>query len=201
MLREIPLLGEMSRSDKRVAVFARKRWHFALRNDGGGRRCRFYQPILNTVGADPCVRPLNTANISITFVGACIARPRKRNPRLPVLRFYRDKRTYNSAHKKRLELNAVFLSGGRTRGSAPTVVKKKQRCRKRLPPPSFRKAKCHLPRNNVSGEALKYIILFYFIKFKISAITLLRHLSLRISCLQPRYSTNLISAPLAFSLS
>ena len=36
LFREIPLSGEMSRSDKRVAVFARKRWHFALQNDGEG---------------------------------------------------------------------------------------------------------------------------------------------------------------------
>ena len=31
--------------------------------------------MINTVGADPCVRPGNTANISFTVVGACIARP------------------------------------------------------------------------------------------------------------------------------
>ncbi len=118
------------------------------------------------------------------IVGACIARPRKRNPRLPVLRFYRDKRTYNSAHKKRLELNAVFLSGGRTRRSVPTVVKEKQRCRKRLPPPSFcrqnatffwrkRQPFCHFvtfpltgesPVMNGGGFKIYYYVLFYKIQ-------------------------------------
>ena len=75
----IPFLREMSRSDKRFADVLRlpfspeKGGTPPKRRDGGGRRFRFYQPILNTVGADPCVRPLNTANISITFVGAFLA--------------------------------------------------------------------------------------------------------------------------------
>ena len=54
MLREIPLIGEMSRSDKRVAVFARKRWHgiYAV-----------------TEGADVA----DIANISFTIVGETLA--------------------------------------------------------------------------------------------------------------------------------
>ena len=57
-LREIPLLGEMSRSDKGVAVFARKRWHgiYAV-----------------TEGADIS----NTANPSFTVVGETLAVARK----------------------------------------------------------------------------------------------------------------------------
>ena|GEM_PF-4315579 len=35
----------------------------------------FIELRVNPVGADPCVRPENTANIFFTVVGACIARP------------------------------------------------------------------------------------------------------------------------------
>ena len=86
-----------------------------------------------TVGADPCVRPGNVNRVYRT------------------IRLYRDKCTYNSAHKKRLELNVLFLFYGRTRGSAPTVVKEKQL----PPPPSRHKCRATSPKAKALGEALK----------------------------------------------
>ena len=62
------------------------------RRDGGGRRFRYrqhfnYNQTFNyTVGADPCVRPGNVNRVYQT------------------IRFYRDKRTYNSPHKNQFEI-------------------------------------------------------------------------------------------------
>ena len=64
MLREIPLLGEMSRSDKRVAAFARKRWHgiYAVTEGADVSDTTNISIIIKhsitTVGADPCEIPL-----------------------------------------------------------------------------------------------------------------------------------------------
>ena len=65
MLREIPLIGEMSRSDKRVAVFARKRWHgiYAVAEGADVSDTANISIIIKhsitTVGADPCEIPLS----------------------------------------------------------------------------------------------------------------------------------------------
>ena len=56
-------------------------------------------------------------NVGATLAVAC----GNANRFYQTIRFYRDKRAFCSAHKKRMIFNVVFLSLGRTHGSAPTV--------------------------------------------------------------------------------
>ena len=58
-MREIPLSGEMSRSDKRVAVFARKRWHGIYAVTEGADVSDNTNISFTFVGADPCEIPLS----------------------------------------------------------------------------------------------------------------------------------------------